>query len=198
MAEDPGRDELVAEVMGDWDYSTLPTNVHISRECFIESPRLLAQFASTRDPGLVLGDRVRLYQGGWGGGISVQPAGLVEIGDDSVLIGAQIMCADHIVIGCRTAISYNVVIADSDFHARDPDQRREDAIAGASFGATSTATSRLQTAPVTIGDDVTIGINAIVLKGVTIGAGAQIQPGAVVTTDIPAGATATGNPAHIE
>ena len=197
MAEDPDRDDLVAEVIGNWDYSRLPPNVRIGRECFIESPKLLAQFASTRDPGLVLGDRVRVYQGGWGGGVSVQPDGLVEIGDDAVLIGAQIMCAEHVVIGCRSVISYNAVIADSDFHARDPEQRREDAIAGASFGGTPAGASRLQTAPVKIGDDVTVGINAIVLKGVTIGAGAQIQPGAVVTTDVPPGATVTGNPARI-
>ena len=197
MAEDDEPvDDLVAEVMGTWDHRTLPANIHLGQDCFIESPKLLARFRSSRDPGLVLGDRVHLYQGGWGGALTVDGTGLLEIGDDSILVGAQIMCADHITIGRRVVVSYNAVIADSDFHPRDPAQRRHDAISGAPFGEFVGYSPRY-TAPVVIEDDVHIGINAIVLKGVTIGAGATVEPGAVVTTDVPAHAIARGNPATI-
>ena len=49
-----------------------------------------------------------------------------------------------------------------------------------------------------IGDDVTIGIGAFVLKGVTIGRGATVAPGSVVTSNVPAGSTVRGNPARVE
>jgi acetyltransferase-like isoleucine patch superfamily enzyme len=55
----------------------------------------------------------------------------------------------------------------------------------------------VETRPVTIADDVWIGIGAIVLKGVRIGRGARIAAGAVVTRDVPEGAMVAGNPARV-
>ncbi|MBB4041948.1 acetyltransferase-like isoleucine patch superfamily enzyme [Microvirga flocculans] len=48
-----------------------------------------------------------------------------------------------------------------------------------------------------VGHDVWIGSRAIVLPGVTIGTGAIIGAGAVVTKDVPAYAVAAGNPARV-
>ena len=48
-----------------------------------------------------------------------------------------------------------------------------------------------------IGDDVWIGASAIILPGVTIGEGAVVGAGAVVTKDIPPFAIVVGNPAKI-
>jgi acetyltransferase-like isoleucine patch superfamily enzyme len=50
---------------------------------------------------------------------------------------------------------------------------------------------------VTIEDDADIGIGAILLPGVTIGRGAQIGAGALVTKSVPAYAVAAGNPAQV-
>ena len=50
---------------------------------------------------------------------------------------------------------------------------------------------------VTIGDDVWIGARAIVLKGVTIGRGAVVAAGAVVTKSVPPYAVAAGTPARV-
>ena len=180
----------------DPDSSLLPTNAVVGRDVFIESPKIFSAFRSQMDPGLVLGDRVRFYLGGWGGSVSVEPDGVLEIGDDSVLVGAQFMCAERITLGRRVVVSYNAVIADSDFHPRDPLLRRHDAISGAPFGSFVGYTPRFS-APVMIEDDVVIGINAIILKGVRVGTGAEIGPGAVVTRDVPAGAFVVGNPAQI-
>ena len=58
-------------------------------------------------------------------------------------------------------------------------------------------TQPLQGAPVRIGNDVWIGAHAVVLKGVTIGDGAVIAAGAVVTKDVPAGVIAGGMPARV-
>ena len=49
--------------------------------------------------------------------------------------------------------------------------------------------------PVTIEDYVFIGANAIVNAGLTIGRGAVVASGAVVTKDVPPGAIVAGNPA---
>jgi serine acetyltransferase len=51
--------------------------------------------------------------------------------------------------------------------------------------------------PITIGNDVFIGMNVTVLDGVVIGDGAVIGAGAVVSKNIPPYAVAIGNPIHI-
>lgn len=51
--------------------------------------------------------------------------------------------------------------------------------------------------PVTIGDNVLIGANAVVIEGVHIGNGAVVAAGAVVTRDVPENAVVAGVPARI-
>ncbi len=51
--------------------------------------------------------------------------------------------------------------------------------------------------PITIGDSVWIGGNAVILPGVTIGSGTIIAAGSVVTRDIPSNVIAGGNPCKI-
>ena len=50
--------------------------------------------------------------------------------------------------------------------------------------------------PTLVRKGASIGANATVLPGVTIGEGAMVGAGAVVTRDVPAGATVIGNPAR--
>ena len=54
----------------------------------------------------------------------------------------------------------------------------------------------LESHPVTIGDDVWIGYNATILKGVRVGSGAMIAPGALVLDDVASGTHVAGNPAR--
>lgn len=51
--------------------------------------------------------------------------------------------------------------------------------------------------PVTIGDNVLIGANAVVIEGVSVGNGAVVAAGAVVTQDVPENAVVAGVPARI-
>lgn len=166
--------------------------MRLGRDCFLERKHSFARFRSEQNPGLVLGDRVKIYT--WTT-FNVEPTGYVEAGDDSVLVGVVFMCAGSIILGKHVIVSYGVTIADSDFHPHDPELRKQDAVANAPHGDRSTRPSYV-TKPVVIEDDVWIGIGAIILKGVRIGKGARIGPGAVVTSDLPAGACVAGNPAR--
>jgi acetyltransferase-like isoleucine patch superfamily enzyme len=57
--------------------------------------------------------------------------------------------------------------------------------------------SRIEFAPVQIGEGSDIGVGALILPGVVIGAGVQIGAGAVVTGNIPAYSVAYGVPARV-
>jgi acetyltransferase-like isoleucine patch superfamily enzyme len=181
----------IDELIGTWDYSKLPSNVRLGKDVFIEARSSFGRFRTLRDPGLVLGDRVKAFN--WTV-FSIDSTGMVEVGDDSILVGAIFWCADRITIGKRVMISYNVMIADSDFHPRDPEQRRIDAMA-ISPGGNGIVRPPFVTRPVVIEDDVRIGLGAIILKGVRLGSGATVGAGAVVSRDVPVGATVMGNPA---
>nr|WP_248277472.1 DapH/DapD/GlmU-related protein [Brasilonema sp. UFV-L1] len=51
--------------------------------------------------------------------------------------------------------------------------------------------------PVTIEDNVWVGPNVTILKGVRIGTGAWIEPGALVTRNVPPHTRVLGNPAQV-
>jgi maltose O-acetyltransferase len=87
----------------------------------------------------------------------------------------------EVTIGERTQIGPGVQILTAD-HPRDPAERAS----GREFGR-----------PVHIGCNVWIGGGAIILPGVFVGDDALIGAGSVVTRDVPAGATAFGNPARV-
>jgi acetyltransferase-like isoleucine patch superfamily enzyme len=177
---------------GNWDYSTLSPNVQLGADCWLEREESFSRFRSAQNPGLILGDRVTVYT--WTI-FNVEPAGVVEIGSDTILVGAVFMCAERITVGKSTVISYNVTLADSDFHPINPELRKQDAIANSPFGDRSQRPA-IRSRPIVIDDDVWIGIGAIILKGVHIGKGARIDAGAVVTQDVPAGSHVAGNPAR--
>lgn len=183
----------IEDLTGGWDYSKLPSNLRFGRDCYFEVPGIFANFRSNRNPGLMIGDRVKVYH--WAA-LSTDENGYLEIGDDSILAGPIFWCGEKIIVGRRVTISYNVMIADGDFHPKDPVLRQADAIAVSPFGNRSERPV-LSYEPVIIEDDVAIGMGAIILKGVRIGRGATVGPGAVVSRSVPAGVTIAGNPARI-
>ena len=185
-------DRLLRDLTGDWDYASLGPKVEVGEGCFLESRDTFRRIGSDRRPAVVLGDRVSVYM--WTQ-FELERSGRIEVGSDSVVVGAWFVCWDRIEVGSGVVISHNVMVADSDMHPRDPEKRREDALAYAPHGELATR-PEVETTPVVIGDEVSIGIGAIVLKGVRIGAGARIAAGSVVTRDVPAGEAVAGNPAR--
>lgn len=180
------------DITGLWNYAELPNNIVIGNDCWFERKQSFERFRSEKKFGLVIGASVNVYT--WTS-FNVDPEGQLEIGDNCNLVGAIFMCAEHISIGNRVVISYNVTIADSDFHPINAAERMTDAKANAPYGD-KTQRPPVITRPVIIEDDVWVGVGVIILKGVTIRKGARIEAGSVVTSDVPAGVTVQGNPAR--
>lgn len=181
------------EFTGTWSRDELPSGVRLGQGCWIASPGAFDRFRSTRDPGCVLGDRVQVHMGT---ALTVEPHGQLIVGADSVLVSPVFMCAERIELGEGVVVSYRVTLADCDFHPVEASARRADA-EGHAPGGDPSQQHPWVTAPVHLGDRVVVGIGAVILKGVDIGADAVVAPGAVVTRDVPAGARAAGNPARV-
>jgi acetyltransferase-like isoleucine patch superfamily enzyme len=120
----------------------------------------------------------------------------VTIGDYCYFNSAVLLCELEIQIGSYVVLGWNVTIADSDFHPVGPAERIADAVACSPL-AMGTKRPEILRRPVVIEDNVWIGPNATVLKGVRIGTGAFIEPGSLVTHDVPPRARILGNPARI-
>ena len=92
---------------------------------------------------------------------------VIQIMNGSGMSGATIVAAEKVVIGENVGIGVNSCIYDTDFHPVDPylrrKNRREDILCS----------------PVIIGNDVWLGANVIVLKGVVIGDRSVVAAGSV-------------------
>ena len=116
----------------------------------------------------------------------------IVIGNHVGMSSPCIWIHDRLTIGNHVNIGGNCIIMDTDVHQMDYVARRGEKVENA-----DDANTKVQSAPVTIEDDVWIGANCIVLKGVTIGARSIIGAGSVVTKDIPADCIAAGNPCRV-
>lgn len=124
--------------------------------------------------GLRLGKNSTLHTG-----VRVFDPRHIQIGEGTIVGYATFIDGrDRVVIGDNTDIASEVMIYSSEHDLSSPD-----------FHAIL--------APVKIGNYVFIGPRSIILAGVTIGDGAVIAAGAVVTKDVPALAIVGGVPAKI-
>ncbi len=134
---------------------------------------------------LIIGDGVTMFGQSTLSGAKVFDTPTLTVGDHTHL-GYQLI----INVGCDVTIGKRVLVADRvtimsyDGHPTDPGQRHLPA---------PPASSR----KIVIGDNVWIGINSVILKGVTIGEGSVIASGSVVTSRVPPNSLAMGNPARI-
>lgn len=109
---------------------------------------------------------------------------------------SRIWAANRIEIGNNVLISHNVNIIDTDSHEINYQEREESAILQLRRGLPNNP-GKVKTAPIIIKDNAWISYNVSILKGVTIGRGAIIGCGSVVTHDIPDFWLAAGNPAKL-
>ncbi len=122
-----------------------------------------------------------------GGRLKVGP--FVYIGDD-VLVSAM----NEISIGRATLLAHGVQVFDNNTHPIDARQR-EVQFRRMLGDKSVTAPLEIETAPVVIGSRCWIGMNSIVMKGVSIGDDTIVAAGSIVTRSLPAGVVAAGNPA---
>lgn len=115
--------------------------------------------------------------------IKVQKNAQLTIGDYSGFSGISIFCSESIIIGAYVNFGGNVSIWDTDFHPLNFKDRRSHII------------REINTAPIIIEDDVFVGANSMILKGVSVGARSIIGAGSIVTKNIPADEVWAGSPA---
>ena len=130
---------------------------------------------------LNIGDRFRLGSRPVASHLVAGPGALLHIGNDvSIGYGAAVAALQHVHIGDGTRIGPFVIIMDTNFHGAPGDQSIQH-----------------DCRPVFIGDGCRIGSRVTISRGTTIGNGAEILAGSVVSSAIPPGVCAAGGRARI-
>ncbi len=123
-----------------------------------------------------------------------RPEAFVEIGDDTFIGNSLIVCASNVRIGSNVLISWGCTIVDHHSHVVEWEGRKNDV---RKWHAGTKDWTGVKIAPVTIEDKAWIGFNSIILAGVTIGQGAVVGAGSVVTKDVAPYTIVAGNPARL-
>ena len=178
----------------DWWPHPIPANVEFGEGFYCESAQIFRKMVSKKPGAVVIGKHVSCYAGC---SFAIGENGCCTIGDFTLLNGALVMAEEKIEIGAYCLVSWGVGMADSDFHPLEPAQRLIDAQALAPYFKDRPPRPKLKTAPVKIGDNVWIGMNAVILKGVIIGDNSVVAAGAVVTRSIAPNTIVAGNPAVV-
>lgn len=117
---------------------------------------------------LCIGRKLKMHNGAK---IRVRKGGKLEIGKNfGMSNGCVVTAYNHVKIGDNVMLGPNVLIYD-----QDHDYRAEGGVAAMKF----------KTAPVTIGNNVWIGANSVVLRGTVIGNNCVIAAGCIVNSDVP-------------
>jgi acetyltransferase-like isoleucine patch superfamily enzyme len=169
-----------------WRYQALSTCTRVSGSPIRRQPLLLM------GPGRIeVGESVQFgwetsegFHTGYCHVEAATPDASVQIGDHAEINNNAFIKSEGpgIVIGPHALLGSRVVIYDSDFHEVDPRRRR----------GGEPAMGRVE-----LGENVFIGDRVMILKGVTIGADSVVGAGSVVTSSIPEGVIAVGNPARV-
>jgi galactoside O-acetyltransferase len=119
---------------------------------------------------------------------------LLKVGDRSFIGEGQISCASRIEVGDDVMIAWGTSIFDHGSHALQFSKRANDVT---DWLQGKKDWSVVDMAPVCIADKAWVGFGSIVLPGVTVGEGAVIGAGSVVTRDVAPWTVAAGNPARL-
>lgn len=116
--------------------------------------------------------------------IEVRDTAVLFIGDNVGMSDTTITCHEKIIIGNNVIIGVGSQIRDTDNHSLNPIDR----LVGLDW-------KNKKTAPILINDNVFIGANSFILKGVIIGANSILGAGSVLTKNVPENEIWAGNPA---
>ncbi len=177
---------------GFWSCGPLPANAVAGPGTVIMGEHAFKRFHGRRTNALVIGSEATMD----GVHCAVGRDGRIQIGDYCYFTNAVLLCELELRIGNYVMIGWNATIADTDFHPLQPAERVADAIACSPL-AQGRPRPEIPRRPVIIEDDVWIGPNVTILKGVRIGQGSFIEAGSLVTRDVPARSRVLGNPAQV-
>ena len=164
-------------------------NVHIGLHCKIYNSIFLLVHESGS---FYIGDNFTLSSGHAFNPLSRNIKASIYVGRGAILkignnVGMSSTCIEahtSIIIGNNVKVGACTTIFDTNSHSLDYMIRR-------------TSDNHVTSQPICIEDDVWIGMNCIILKGVTIGARSIIASGSVVTKSIPPDSIAGGIPAKV-
>jgi acetyltransferase-like isoleucine patch superfamily enzyme len=129
--------------------------------------------------------------------------GEVVIGNRVFIGGSTIMCRTKVEFGNNIFVAWGAYFYDHDSHSLDYKLRQDDIsqqladIRNGEFFITHKNWEVVNSSSIKICDNAWIGMNALILKGVTIGEGAIVGAGSVVTKDVDPWTIVGGNPAKL-
>ena len=126
--------------------------------------------------------------------VAERPDALVTIGTNTYIGNSTLIAATAILIGDDVLISWGCTIVDHHSHSTKWDERRSDVT---DWYSGKKNWKNVRSAQVRIENKAWIGFNSIILAGITIGEGAVVGCGSIVTRDVPAYTVAAGNPARV-
>lgn len=126
--------------------------------------------------------------------ISDRDGAVISIGENTFIGSSNIISAERIEIGDDVLIAWGCWIVDHNSHAISWEKRCNDV---KDWYVGKKNWDNVIRKPVKINNKAWIGFNSIILKGITIGEGAIVGAGSVVTKDVPPYTIVAGNPAKI-
>jgi acetyltransferase-like isoleucine patch superfamily enzyme len=177
---------------GLWRDGQIPANVRLGSDTLVTGAQAFHRFQSKAELALTVGNHCTMD----GVHFAIGEQGRIEIGDFCYFTNVVLLCELELRVGNYVVIGWNTTLADTDFHPISPALRVADAIACSPSGK-HRSRPPIAVKPVIIEDDVWIGPSVTILKGVRVGAGSFIEPGALLTRDVPPGSRVLGNPAQI-
>jgi acetyltransferase-like isoleucine patch superfamily enzyme len=165
--------------------------IRLGDDCLLEAVPPLQSQVRVVAGSMTVGDNTSIR-----GSIDVA-GGTFSFGSNGFLNpGSEIRCEERVEIGDYVLISYSVDVFDTNTHSTDWRDRRREVDDGHPNG-TNPRHQRPNTAPIRLGDDVWIGKDAAILKGVEVGSRSIVGTRAVVTRSCPDDSLMTGNPAVV-
>jgi len=134
-----------------------------------------SQFVIDNDGILEINGKFDIYTGS---SITIEPGAKLTLGHGGMNANVKVTVSNSISLGDNVFISDNSTLRDSDNHW-------------------ITGGSGINSAPISIGNNVWIGINVTILKGVTIGDGAIVAANSLVNKSVPPSTLVGGVPAKV-
>jgi acetyltransferase-like isoleucine patch superfamily enzyme len=120
--------------------------------------------------------------------------GEIRIGSRTFIGRSTLICYRSLAIGDDVLMAWGITVVDHDSHSLMWEHRQDDV---REWAQGRKNWQHIAWAPVTIANKAWIGFNVSILKGVTIGEGAVVGAGSVVTRDVPPYSLAVGCPAKV-